>query len=142
MIGNVKEHQALGYLCVSLKNLAGQLQIPVITAAQIGRTGANKGRASASEFADSDRILRYANTLLGLSSKTKDELDKQKEDHGLEMSLRMGTHRLQVLETRAGGTDQFGLDIVFRKDLIRMWEADVQLKDLMKSENSEEDNHD
>jgi len=140
LIGNVKEHQALGYLCVSLKNLAGQLQIPVITAAQIGRMGANKGRATASEFADSDRILRYANTLLGLSAKTKDEIEKLKEEHGLSTYLKMGTHRLQVLETRGGGTDQFGLDIVFRKDLIRMWEADVQLKDLEKSKNPEEDN--
>ena len=137
-IGNVKEHQALGYLCVALKNLAGQLNIPVFTAAQIGRQGADKGRVTASEFADSDRMLRYANTLLGLSQKTRKEIRELEEEFGSEQVIRMGTHRLQILDTRAGGTNFTGLDINFRKKVLTMKEADVQVTELRPAEAEEE----
>jgi replicative DNA helicase len=141
LIGNVKEHQALGYLCVALKNLAGQLNIPVVTAAQIGRTGANKGRIGASDFADSDRILRYSNTVLGLTYKTKDEIIKLDEEFGRDLRLRLGTHRLQVLDTRAGGTNFEGIDLVFNKKSLHMREASEQLFRL-KKEPDEENQHD
>lgn len=137
-IGNVKEHQALGYLCVALKNLAGQLNVPIFTAAQIGRLGANKGHITASEFADSDRILRYANTLLGLSQKTKKELKELSEEFGEDQVIRMGSHRLQILDTRAGGTNFTGLDINFRKKVLTMKEADVQVTELRPEEPEEE----
>lgn len=138
MMSNVKEHQALGFLCVALKNLAGQLQIPVVTAAQIGRGGANKGHVNSSEFADSDRILRYANTLLGLSAKTKDEFIKLEEKYGRDTARNMGTHRLQILDARAGGTNFTGIDLYFRKEIITLSEAQQQLTDLMKSEEAPE----
>jgi replicative DNA helicase len=127
LISNVKEHQALGYLTVALKNLAGQLQIPVITAVQINREGANKGHVSSANFADSDRILRYANTLLGLAAKPKKELDENIEKYGRDRALAGGTHRIQVLDTRAGGTNYNGIDIYFRKEILTMREADEQL---------------
>jgi replicative DNA helicase len=138
-IGKVKEYQALGYLCVALKNLAGQLEIPVLTAAQIGREGANKGRVTATDFADSDRILRYANTLLGLAPKTQDEMKKLEEEYGRDAAIAMGTHRLQILDTRAGGTNFGGIDMYFRKQILTMQESRVQLRDLMKG-NGEEGN--
>lgn len=141
LIGNVKEHQALGYLCVALKNLAGQLEIPVLTAAQIGREGANKGHITATDFADSDRILRYANTLLGLAPKSRDEMRKLEEEYGRETALAMGTHRLQILDTRAGGTNFSGIDMYFRKQILTMSEARVQLRDVM-SNGEEEENVD
>jgi replicative DNA helicase len=137
-IGNVKEHQALGYLCVALKNLAGQLNIPVFTAAQIGRQGADKGRVTASEFADSDRMLRYANTLLGLSQKTRKEIRELEEKFGSEQVIKMGTHRLQILDTRAGGTNFTGLDINFRKKVLTMKEAEVQITEIEPTETEEE----
>lgn len=130
MIGNVKEHQALGFLCVALKNLAGQLGIPVVTAAQIGRTGANKGHVNAADFADSDRILRYANTLLGLAHKTKKELNELEEQYGRDTMLSSGTHRLQILDTRAGGTNYAGIDLYFRKEVLTMNEAPTQISEL------------
>lgn len=127
LIANVKEYQALGYLCVSLKNLAGQLGIPVLTAVQINREGANKGHISSANFADSDRILRYANTLLGLASKTKKEQHELIEKYGRDRALAAGTHRLQILDTRAGGTNYEGIDIYFRKEILTMYEADEQI---------------
>lgn len=137
-IGNVKEYQALGYLCVALKNLAGQLQIPVVTAAQIGRQGANKGHVSSSDFADSDRILRYANTLLGLSYKSKDEMKKLEEEYGRDAALGMGTHRLQILDTRAGGSNYEGIDMYFRKEILTMQEAQIQKSQFESGDNEEE----
>ena len=139
-IGKVKEYQALGYLCVALKNLAGQLEIPVLTAAQIGREGANKGHVTATDFADSDRILRYANTLLGLAPKTKDEMKKLEEQYGRDAAIAMGTHRLQILDTRAGGTNFGGIDMYFRKQILTMQESRTQLRDLMKGNGEEENN--
>jgi replicative DNA helicase len=138
-MGKVKEYQALGYLCVALKNLAGQLEIPVLTAAQIGREGANKGRVTATDFADSDRILRYANTLLGLAPKTRDEIKKLEEEHGRESAIAMGTHRLQILDTRAGGTNFGGIDMYFRKQILTMQESRVQLRDLISHGDGEEE---
>jgi len=138
LIGNVKEYQALGYLCVALKNLAGQLQIPVITAVQINREGANKGHVSSANFADSDRILRYANTLLGLAVKTKQEQKDLIEQYGKDKALSLGTHRLQILDTRAGGVDFGGIDLYFRKEILTMYEADEQLFRLQASEESDD----
>lgn len=138
LMSNVKEHQALGYLCVSLKNLGGQLQIPIVTAAQIGRGGANKGHVTSSDFADSDRIFRYANTLLGASVKTKEEFQKLEEEYGREAARGMGTHRLQILDTRAGGTNFTGIDLYFRKEILTVSEASQQLTDLRKSEEEDE----
>jgi len=136
LVSNVKEYQALGYLTVALKNLAGQLQIPVITAVQLNREGANKGHVSSANFADSDRILRYANTLLGLAAKPKKEQLEMEEKYGRERSFAAGTHRLQVLDTRAGGTNFEGIDIYFRKQILTMREADEQL-----SRSSEEEDN-
>lgn len=138
LISNVKEYQALGYLTVALKNLAGQLQIPVVTAVQLNREGANKGHVSSANFADSDRILRYANTLLGLTSKTKQEQLESVEKYGRDRALLGGTHRLQILDTRAGGTNFDGIDIYFRKSTLTMSEAEEQLS---ASESSQEDNN-
>ncbi len=137
LISNVKEHQALGYLTVALKNLAGQLQIPVVTAVQINREGANKGRINSANFADSDRILRYANTLLGLTIKTKQEQEELVEQYGREAALALGTHRLQILDTRAGGTNFDGIDIYFHQQILTMYEAKEQLYNLRSAEGNE-----
>lgn len=136
---NVKEHQSLGYLCSSLKKVAGELDIPVLTAAQIGREGANKGRITASHFADSDRILRYANTLLGLSTKTREEMTEAEEKFGRQVAMRMGTHRLQILATRAGGENFGGIDVHFRKEILTMCEALEQEADHLKGQGGDGD---
>ena len=138
-MNNVKEHQSLGYLCSALKKIAGQLQIPVISAAQIGRLGANKSRVGASDFADSDRILRYANTLLGYAQKTKEELDEAEEKFGKEVARKMGTHRLQILSTRAGGEFYQGIDIYFRKEILTVREATEQTSEHTKEEGGSND---
>ncbi len=100
-----KEHQILGNVATALKDLAGQLNIPVISAAQIKRTetGTPKTHFNEMDVADSDRIGRYCNNLLALARKNPKEV----EEDGLDC----GTHRLQVLLARAGGTLYKGIDL-------------------------------
>ena len=138
-LGNVREHQSLGYLSSALKQVAGELNIPVVTAAQIGRVGANKGRITPADFADSDRVLRYANTLLGLSFKPKEELEKAEELFGRDIAWKMGSHRLQVLAARGGGEDFSGIDIHFRREILTVREADEQESERMKFEGGIDD---
>jgi len=79
-----------------LKDLAGELNIPVITAAQINREGANKSKLTDDLVADSDRILRYCSTLMALSRKSNEEIERDGLDYG--------THRLQVLNSRSNAS--------------------------------------
>ena len=98
----VKEYQMLGFLAVALKDMAGELEIPVITAVQIGRSGL---------IADSDRILRYGNTILELIKKDDEEM----ECDGAEK----GNARLHIIDTRAGRFEDWdGLHIKIDKPII------------------------
>lgn len=103
-----REDQILGDITTALKNTAGKLRIPVITACQINtRTG---------RIADSDRILRYANTLLEFRPKQMEELGNQ-DYH------RYGTHWLQVYRSRAGGNCR--IPIRFWRKCLKLQEAEV-----------------
>lgn len=102
-----KEHQQLGFLTTSLKDLAGSLNIPVISAAQLRRreSGAKeRTRHTDEDVGDTDRILRYCNNLLAISRKSKQEVEQDGID--------CGTHRLQVLASRAGFPMYNGIDLV------------------------------
>ncbi len=84
---NSREDQLLGDLTNALKMTAGKLKIPILTAAQIGRNGL---------VADSDRILRYCNSLVGFRPRTVEERAEYSiHDHG--------THIFEIKDTRAGG---------------------------------------
>lgn len=100
-----KEHQILGNITTGLKDIAGQLDIPAIAAAQIKRGDSvnPKTRYHDSDVADSDRIGRYCSNLLTLGQKSRKEI----EDDG----LTCGTHRLQVLLARAGTANYQGIDL-------------------------------
>jgi len=141
-LANVKEHQLLGNIASGLKDLAGELSIPVVTAAQIGRAGANTGYLRADMIADSDRLLRYCNTLLGLCRKSTEELNKVRDTDGPESYdryIRMnGLHRLQVLDTRAGGTLFEGINIASALDTLSFWQADFQPKHVYEGIDSQE----
>lgn len=117
---NSKEYQELGYLAVALKNLAGQLDIPVVTAAQVKREDANMARLNEASVADSDRILRYCNTLLGISKKTKEEYEKD--------GSTCGTHKLQVLGARSAQSLYDGIDLHCDFPTLTMRQAEHQAK--------------
>jgi replicative DNA helicase len=120
---NKKEHQLLGDVTTALKDLAGELQVPVLCANQINRQD---------DVADSDRILRYADVLIFFKKKKKEDIDK--------VGLAGGTYKLIVTDSRRGGTTtEDGIGFEFRKTNLQMWEAEAQVVDYENREYQEEE---
>lgn len=118
-----KEYQVLGYLTSALKDLAGQLEIPAITAAQIKREDTGKSKYNDGSVADSDRILRYCDTLLAIARKTTEEMEKDGRD--------CGTHRVQVLAARGGGASYHGIDLACNFPKLTFTQALLQSRGVM-----------
>lgn len=108
-----KEYQILGDVTTKLKDLAGELEIPCLTAVQINREGT---------VADSDRIARYADIIMEWMFRTEDELDAHADG-------KAGQYKLVIRETRRGGsTGEKGIGYhFFRKKLI-VREADLDFQ--------------
>ena len=105
---NRKEYQVLGDVTTRLKDLAGSLNIPCLTAVQINREGS---------VADSDRIIRYADTIMQWMYKTEEE-QSAKGHAG-------GQYKLVVRETRRGGmTPDQGIGYIFKKTTLNVREAE------------------
>ncbi len=115
---NYNESQMLGVISSSLKDLAGTLQIPCITAVQLKRDSHDKSRVGSDAVGDSDKILRYCNLLMALTHKSKKEMDEEGSD--------CGTHRLQILDNRGGAPLYSGIDLEFNKPILKMAEAKTQ----------------
>ena len=104
-----KEYQLLGDITTVLKDLAGQLEIPAVTAVQINRSG---------QIADSDRIARYGDVIAQWMSK---------DDEELEDGYKSGTHKLVVRDTRRGGaTPEEGIGYHFFKEQLFIKEVDLK----------------
>lgn len=108
------EHQAMGDKVDKLKKLAEELNIPIITAMQLNRSGENQNKKSSEVVDDSsvisltDRLQWYASFIAIFRRKTMDEL----VDDGLEF----GTHKLIPTKTRFQGRDAVGhFDLVKRE---------------------------
>jgi replicative DNA helicase len=103
-----KEYQILGDVTTKLKDLAGELDVPALTAVQINRSN---------DIADSDRIARYADVIGQWMLKTPEELENG-GDKG-------GTHKLVIRETRRGGmTPEEGIGYKFYKERLLVTEID------------------
>jgi len=108
---NWAEHQAIGEKIDKLKKLAEDLQVPIITAMQLNRTG-ERGRANsvvddASAISLSDRLQWYASFVAIFRRKTLDELAADGED--------FGSHKLIPLKTRWQGRDASGHQDLFQR---------------------------
>lgn len=107
-----KEYQILGDVTTKLKDLAGQLEIPALTAVQLNRDN---------DIADSDRIARYGDVICHWGVRE----DKEREEGGHDC----GTHKLVIKDTRRGGTTSaHGIGYFFFKEqlVIREVAADKQ----------------
>ena len=103
-----KEYQVLGDVATRLKDLAGQLDIPCLTAVQLNRD---------KDIADSDRIARYADIICQWTYRS----DKEKEG-----KPNSGTHKIMVRETRRGGmTPEEGIGYYFWKESLYIEEVDA-----------------
>lgn len=68
-----KEYQALGYLTSGLKDMAGLLKIPVVSAVQLNRSAVGAEDYDDSMIAGSDRILQLANRVCFLRWSSEEE---------------------------------------------------------------------
>jgi replicative DNA helicase len=111
-----KEYQIIGDVVSALKDLAGELNIPVMAANQINRQ---------QDIADSDRVLRYADVIMFFKLRTMEELQNV---HPFEKDY--GTHKLVITDSRRGGTTpEEGIGFTFLKRILYMSESKRQLVD-------------
>lgn len=104
-----KEYQLLGDVTTKLKDLAGQLNIPALTAVQLNRDN---------DIADSDRIARYADVICIWSTREAKDIETGSVDSG--------SHKLVIKDTRRGGaTNDNGIGYNFRKDILQINEVAV-----------------
>lgn len=107
---NRKEYQILGDVTTVLKDLAGQLEIPALTAVQLNRN---------MDIADSDKIARYGDVIMHWMGKDKDEIEAD--------GLQSGSHKLLIKDTRRGGsTPEQGIGFNFYKTKLRIREIDIK----------------
>lgn len=104
-----KEYQVLGDVTTRLKDLAGQLNIPALTAVQLNRSH---------DIADSDRIARYADVIALWSGRTNEELEQGGNN--------CGSHKLVIKDTRRGGaTSDTGIGYNFFKEFLKIKEVSI-----------------
>ena len=121
---NKKEYQILGDVTTALKDLSGQLDIPVLCANQINRQ---------QDIADSDRILRYADVIMIFRPKTFEEVSN-------EGGLSGGRFKLMITDSRRGGTTpEEGIGYDFLKTSLQISEAKEQAIDYFSKEFKEKE---
>jgi replicative DNA helicase len=107
--GPRKEYQVLGDVTTRLKDLAGELDIPALTAVQLNRSN---------DVADSDRIARYADVVAFWMNRTKEEID--------ESGMESGLYKLVIKDSRRGGeTGEHGIGYNFFKEYVEIKEVDI-----------------
>lgn len=111
---SAQEYQRLGYFTTCLKDLAGVLNIPIITACQSNRTNLGGTTPDASSIGGSYRILQYATKLLFIRNKQEYEMTNEGFRHGNQV-LRIGYQRHGA----------FGIDInmQFDRPILRIKEV-------------------
>lgn len=114
-IKDLREDQILGDITNALKSVAGKLDIPIITGCQINSRTDN--------IADSDRLIRYCNTLIRFDPKKFNW-----EDCDLEDVRRYGTHWLTIKESRSGGSFK-KIPIMFYKPILKTVQAEIKPDD-------------
>jgi len=105
-----KEYQILGDVATKLKDLSGELDVPILSAVQLNR---------ANDVADSDKIARYADIIAHWFKKEKEEIEAG--------GYKGGTHKLLIRDTRRGGsTGEAGIGYYFFKEYLRIKEVDAE----------------
>ncbi|AYP68738.1 replicative DNA helicase [Bacillus phage vB_BpsS-36] len=100
-----KEYQALGYLTSGLKDLAGLLQVPIISAVQLNRGAVGKEDITESDIAGSDRILFLANRVCFLRKSTEEEYAYTGASHQFKIHLQRMGEDLPWTPVKSNGKD-------------------------------------
>ena len=110
--------QKIGDLSRALKDHAGLLDIPVITALQQNKKGIDQSRVTADANAESDDPFKEADGQFALNWKTAKEINEE--------GLEAGTHRLQILKGRYFRTNWSGINLRFIGYCMRFLPAQMQ----------------
>jgi replicative DNA helicase len=100
-----KEYQALGYLTSGLKDLAGTLKIPIISAVQLNRGAVGKEEITEADIAGSDRILFLANRVCFLRRATEEEYFATGCSHMFKIHLQRMGEDLPWTPVKSNGKD-------------------------------------
>lgn len=110
----MQEYQALGYFTSNLKELAGMLKIPVLTACQSNRSDLNTNNPDANNIGGSYRILQLASKLMFLVNKTDERIAKD--------GFQNGNQQLIIKYQRNGMGDCPPINIMYDKPILRQVE--------------------
>jgi replicative DNA helicase len=112
---SMQEYQALGFVTTALKELAGSLGIPIITACQENREDAESTNKSVRNIGGSDKIVQFASKLMFLYKKTDEMIAREGTPNG--------NLQLKILVQRNGESDCDPININFDQPRMRMWEV-------------------
>lgn len=112
---SVQEYQALGFFTSALKDIAGQLKIPVYSACQANRDDLGGDSPDASKIGGSYRILQLASKLLFLTNKSDEKIAKD--------GFQNGNQQLWIKYQRNGESDCPPINIFFNKPILRQTEV-------------------
>lgn len=112
---SVQEYQALGFFTSALKDIAGQLKIPVYSACQANRDDLGGDSPDASKIGGSYRILQLASKLLFLTNKSDEKIAKD--------GFQNGNQQLWIKYQRNGESDYPPINIFFNKPILRQTEV-------------------
>ena len=113
-LSSSQEYQRLGYFTTCLKDMAGILGIPVITACQSNRNDLNNTNPDASDIGGSYRILQLATKLMFIRNKTDNELTTE--------AYTRGNQKLHIKYQRNGEGDR-AIDVQFDRPILSMREV-------------------
>ena len=116
-LASAQEYQRLGYMTTCLKDLAGILNIPVVSACQSNADESvlNGSKPGQSFIGGSKRILHMASKLFYLVNKTDEELARS--------GIERGNQKLWLAFQRSGSSDLPPIDIYNNRPILRMEEV-------------------
>ena len=117
-MGRAKRNEVVGYVCKTLKNLARELKIPVISLAQVSREADNNksGRPQMGQLADSSEIEKEADQIIMLwrdlstphAARSAAELNIVKNRHGNIGTVYVTWHGGSTSFVNRSPQDEFG----------------------------------
>lgn len=116
---SAQEWQVLGYTTTALKEVAGELGIPIYTACQENRSDSKGTEKDASNIGASDRILHYATKIMFLYNKSPEQIARD--------GINNGSKQLKIFIQRNGESDLPPINLEFDGSRARIKEVKNQI---------------
>jgi replicative DNA helicase len=110
--------QKIGDLARALKDTAGELDIPVLSALQQNKKGEGMSRTGGEAYGESDDVLKECDAAFMLNWKSSKEIQNE--------TLQAGTHRLQVERARYTQSLYNGINLRFYGYCLRFVTSPIQ----------------